>query len=69
MTGSAYIGEVLIQIWLKSIEKWVKQMNAQKESFKTGSRRPMKKCAMKMKETKKKVMHVIDGRREFIGHQ
>ena len=37
MTGGAYIGEVLIQIWLKSMKKSVsyidKQLNVQKESF------------------------------------
>ena len=62
MTGRAYIGEVMIQIWLKSMKKLVslldKQVNVQKESLKktsgvhASSRKPTKKCAMKMKERK-----------------
>ena len=31
MTGRAYMGEVLTQVWLKSIELFDKQVNAQKE--------------------------------------
>ena len=38
MTGRAYMGEVLIKVWLKSIELLHKQMNAQKESLKKTSR-------------------------------
>ena len=63
MTGRAYIGEMLIQIWLKSMKKMSelvdKQVNVQKESLKKlpgftqNSHKPMKKCAMKMKERKK----------------
>ena len=65
MTGRAYIGEMLIHIWLKSIEEMSelylvdKQVNVQKESLKKlpgftqNSRKPTKKCAMKMKETNK----------------
>ena len=60
MTGRAYLGEVLNQVLLKSVKKLLdKQMNAQKESFKntsgvhTSSRKPTKKCTMKMKETRK----------------
>ena len=38
MTGRAYIGEMLIQIWLKSIKEMSKlvdkQVNVQKESLK-----------------------------------
>ena len=56
-------------------ELFDKEMNAQKESLKkasgvhTSSRKPTKKCAMKMKETKKKRCthkNVIDGRKPFI---
>ena len=61
LTGRAYIGEVQIQVWLKSIKKWVsyldKQMNAQKECLKIkfrGSRKPTKRCAMKMKVEEEK---------------
>ena len=51
MTGRAYIGEVLLQIWLKSMKKRVsyvldKQVNVPAS--------PRKKCAMKMKERKKR---------------
>ena len=64
MTGRAYIGEMLIQIWLKSMHEEMselvdKQVNVQKESLKKlpgftqNSRKPTKKCAMKMKEAKK----------------
>ena len=59
MTGRAYIGEMLIQIWLKSMKLVYKQVNVQKESLKKlpgftqNSRKPTKKCAMKMKETNK----------------
>ena len=38
MIDRAYMGEVLTQVWLKSIKKWGelfdKEMNAQKESLK-----------------------------------
>ena len=35
MTGRAYMGEVLIQIWLKSMSELLdKQVNVQKESLK-----------------------------------
>ena len=41
MTGRAYIGEMLIQIWLKSMNKMSelvdKQVNVQKESLKKTS--------------------------------
>ena len=41
MTGRAYIGEVLTQVWLKSIKKaselFDKEANAQKESLKVTS--------------------------------
>ena len=59
MTGRAYIGEMLIQIWLKLSELVDKQVNVQKESLKKlpgftqNSCKPMKKCAMKMKQTNK----------------
>ena len=56
MIGRAYMEEVLTQVWLKSIDK---QVNAQKESLKNflGSHKLQQaheKCAMKMKETKKR---------------
>ena len=54
------MAEVLIQVWLKSIKPEMselldKQVNAQKEKIATSrvhvsSRKPMKKCAMEMKE-------------------
>ena len=63
MTGRAYIGEMLIQILAEIHEEMSelvdKQVNVQKESLKktTGftqnSRKPTKKCAMKMKEINK----------------
>ena len=53
MTGRAYMGEVLIQIWLKSMSELLdKQVNVQKGSLKktsgvhVSSRKPTKKCAM-----------------------
>ena len=62
-------------------ELFDKELNRQKESLKKilGSRKlpqtpackPTKKCAMKMKETKKKQRarkNVIDGRKPFIRH-
>ena len=54
-----------------------KQVNAQKEKTSgvhAGSRKPTKKCAMKMKETNKEEKkrrarkNIIDGRRAFIGY-
>ena len=57
MTGRAYLGKVLNQVWLKSIKLLDKQVNAQKEKTSgvhASSCNPTKKCAMKMKETKKK---------------
>ena len=64
MTGRAYMGEVLIQIWLKSMKKrdsvsYVldKQVNVQNESlFRVSRKLPQthKKCVMKMKETRQK---------------
>ena len=63
MTDRAYIGELLTQVWLKSIKKWVsyltkKWMHKKRVWKKTfgvhaSSRMPTKKCAMKMKETNK----------------
>ena len=65
MTGRAYIGEMLIQIWLKSIKEMSelvdKQVNVQKESLKKlpgftqSSSKPTKKCAMKMRHKEKKL--------------
>ena len=49
------MGEVLNQVWLKSIKLLDKQVNAQKEKIfrvHVSSRKPTKKCAMKMKEKK-----------------
>ena len=49
MIDIAYMGEVLTKVWLKSIELFDKEMNAQKERLKktsgvhTSSRKPMKK--------------------------
>ena len=61
MTDRAYMGEVLTKVWLKSISELLhKQMNVQKKSLKktsgvhTSSRKPTKKCAMKMKESIRK---------------
>ena len=57
MTGRAYMGEVLNQVWLKYISELLdKQVNAQKEKTSgvhVSSRKPTKKCAMKMKEINK----------------
>ena len=63
MTGRAYIGEMLIknlaEIHEEMSELVDKQVNVQKQSLKKlpgftqNSRKPTKKCAMKMKETKK----------------
>ena len=53
------MGEVLIQVWLKSIKKlvnyWTNKWMHKKEfemtfGVHTSSRKPMKKCMMKMKE-------------------
>ena len=73
MTGRAYMGEVLITIWLKSIkeisELLHKQTIAQKESLKktsgvhSSSRKPTKKCTMKMKEKQKQKN---DGRLKYF---
>ena len=55
-------------------ELFDKQVNAQKESLKKklrGSRKPTKKCAMKMKESRRKkndgCLKYFVGRKEFIG--
>ena len=72
MTGRAYIGEMLIQIWLNSIHEEMselvdKQVNVQKKSLKKlpgftqNSRKPTKKCAMKMKERNKETKKKNDG--------
>ena len=34
MTGRAYIGEVLTQVWLKSIKKWVSYISQRSECTK-----------------------------------
>ena len=60
MTGRAIIGEMLAEIHEEMSELIDKQVNVQKESLKKlpgfmkNSRKPTKKRAMKMKETKKK---------------
>ena len=66
------MGEVLIQIWLKSISELLdKQVNVQKESLKKtsvvheNSHKPTKKCAMKMKEERKKQLP----RKNFCGER
>ena len=61
MTSRAYMGEVLNQVWLKSIKKIMselldKQVNTQKEKIFWGSRKlpqAHEKYVMKMKQTKK----------------
>ena len=57
------MGEVLTQVWLKSIAKWVSYLTrsecTKREFEKTSGvhasspRKPTKKCAMKMKEINK----------------
>ena len=60
MTGRAYIGEVLIQIWLKSVKKFRQTSECTKREFEKifrGSRKlpqAHEKCVMKMKEERKK---------------
>ena len=57
------MGEVLIQVWLKSIELLDKQVNAQKEkSFQGSGKLPQahEKCAIKMKVEKN------DGRLKYF---
>ena len=64
MTGRAYMGEVLTQVWLKSVKKWVsystykwmhkKRIWKNTSGVHGSSRKPTKKCVMKMKETNKK---------------
>ena len=59
MTGRAYIGEVLMRIWLKSMSELLdKQVNAQKEGLKNfqGSRKLLQahKKACNDNERKKK---------------
>ena len=55
------MGEVLIQVWLKLLDK---QVNAKKDSLKNlpgfmqVPASPRKKCAMKTKQTRKKDTHV-----------
>ena len=59
MTGRVYIGEMLAEIHEEMSELVDKQVNVQKESLKKllgftqNSRKPTKKCAMKMKERNK----------------
>ena len=75
MTGRAYIREMLAEIHEEMSELVDKQVNVQKESLKKlpgftqnsrkptqNSCKPTKKCAMKMKETKKK----NDGRLKYF---
>ena len=50
MTGRAYMGELLNQVWLELLDK---QVNAQKEKILQGSRKPTKKCEMKMRVEEK----------------
>ena len=60
MTGRASADTNLAEIHEEMSELLDKQVNVQKESLKktsgvhASSRKPTKKCAMKMKETKKK---------------
>ena len=59
MTSRAYIGEVLIQIWLKSMKNIRQTSECIKREFEKtsgvheSSCKPTKKCVMKMKERKK----------------
>ena len=56
MTDRAYLEEVLNQVWLIHQEMSELLVNAQKEKISgvhASSRKPTKKCAMKMKETNK----------------
>ena len=61
MTGRAYMGEVLTQVWQNLMSELLdKEVNAQKENLKklpgayASSPKPTKKCTMKMKvETNK----------------
>ena len=51
-------------------ELFDKQVNAEKEKTSgvhRSSRKPKKKCAMKMKLTRKNDANVVDGRKYFIG--
>ena len=74
MTGRVYLGEVLNQVWLKSIELLDKPVNAQKENFQGLRKLPQaheKVCDETNKETRKKRRarkNIIDGRRAFIGY-
>ena len=52
MTGRAYMGEVLIKVWVKSIaqtSECTKREFEKTSRVDTNSRKPTKKCAMKMK--------------------
>ena len=60
--GRTYTGEVLIQIWLKSMKAIRQTMNVQKENLKIKlpgfkqAPEPTKKCAMNMKEERKELL-------------
>ena len=64
------MGEVLIQIWLKSMKLLDKEVNVQNESLFRGScKLPQahKKCVMKMKERKNDChLKICDERKDFI---
>ena len=77
MTGRVYIGEVLNQVWLKSIKKWVsywtnKCMHKKEKltGFTQAPASPRKSVRWKLnKETRKKPRarkNVIHGRKPFI---
>ena len=55
MTGRAYIGEVLNQVWLELLDK---QVNAQKEKILRGSRKPTKKVCDENESRRKNDAHI-----------
>ena len=71
------MGELLTQVWLKSIkemsELFDKEVNGQKEILKktsgvhASSHMPTKKCAMKMKETNKETRKKRHARKNVFG--
>ena len=75
MTGRSCLGEVLNQVWLKSVKKWDKQVNAQKENLKKyfqGSRKLLqaheKVCNENERNKKKRhtLKNGIHGRKSFL---
>ena len=80
MTGRAYMGEVLNQVWLKSIkmsELLDKQVNAQKEKIFRGSRKLLQahkkvcnenesRISSRIRKKRRARKNVIHGRKPFI---